>query len=117
MDQQQGYAYYEPAGTVLSQRFLDEAVMLYEQDRATDTLPTVVGIILISLVWTLRGNDKFGAVMLKECADMGYRLQLYQTTIDSVSPLNMMDPDIKAAASATAWGTFNWQMQVSNAWS
>lgn len=107
------YAHYEPSATVLSTRFLDEATVLYEEDRMMDTLPTTVAIILLSIVWTVRGNDKHGVVMLKECAEMGNRLQLYKMIRDCVPPLNIMDPDVRVAAAATAWGTFNWQMQVS----
>jgi hypothetical protein len=86
--------------------------MLYEEDRMMDTLPTVVGIILISMIWIVRGNDKYGVGMLKECAEMGGRLQLYKSIRDCVPPLNIMDADVKAAAAHTAWGTFNWQMQA-----
>jgi hypothetical protein len=105
------YAHYNPSATVLSTRFLDEAVLLYEQDRMMDTLPAMVGIMLISLIWIVRGNDKHGVGMLKECADMGGRLQLYKPILDCVPPLNIMDPDVRTAAAHTAWGTFNWQMQ------
>jgi hypothetical protein len=107
---QHGYAYFDPSGRALSTRFLDEAVLLYEEDRMIDTLPTVVSILLISLIRMVRGNDKYGMVMLKESADMGSRLQLYQMRRDCVPPLNITNPDVRAAASATAWGTFNWQM-------
>jgi hypothetical protein len=86
--------------------------MWYEEDRIVDTLPTVVGIILLSVIWTVRGNDKHGVIMLRESAEMGNRLQLYKTIRDCVPPLNIMDNDVRTAAAHTAWGTFNWQMQA-----
>lgn len=48
---------------------------------------------------------------LKESAGMAERLRLYNVEADaSPTPLNLDDDDIKTAAAATAWGSFNFQM-------
>lgn len=60
---------------------------------------------------TTMGNDKIGMKFLAENASMAERLQLYNVPADAPpSPLNLQDADLKTAAAATAWGSFNFQM-------
>lgn len=48
---------------------------------------------------------------LGESADMAERLHLYDVVADALpSPLDLDDDDIRTAAAATAWGSFNLQM-------
>src|ERR1700742_1080692 len=89
------YAHYEPTATKLSEKFLDEATMYYNEERKTGSLPTVAGAILISMNWIVLGNDKRGLSVLQECADMANRLHLYDDldVISSSSLLDLQDDD------------------------
>jgi hypothetical protein len=58
-------------------------------------------------------EDKKGAEFVYESYEMAKRSHLYDEPADNpIYPLNIEDGGVKAAASATAWGSFNWQMNV-----
>lgn len=63
------------------------------------------------MAWTTFGRDNLGMKFLGESADMAERLHLYNVVADALpSPLDLDDDDIRTAATATAWGSFNLQM-------
>jgi len=105
------YAYYEPAAYSLAHSFLHEASQLYDAVKDVDCLTTLASISLMCMAWTTFGNDKIGMKLLAESASMAQRLHLYNVPADtSSSPLDLQASNIKIAASATAWGSFNYQM-------
>lgn len=63
------------------------------------------------MAWTTFGRDNLGMEFLGESADMAERLHLYNVVAAALpSPLDLDDDDIRTAAAATAWGSFNLQM-------
>jgi hypothetical protein len=108
---QQSYAHYEPMAAALSAQFLDEALRIYDAEGGVDSLTTVAATSLMSMTWTTLGKDKAGRRLQVDSARMAERLQLYgESTVAANSPLELSDERVEAAACATAWGSFNFQM-------
>jgi hypothetical protein len=95
----------------MASEFLHEASRLYNTEKEIDRLTTVAASSMMCMALTTSGKDKIGRLLLSENAGMAKRLHLYDVPPDATSsPLNLQDSDIKTAAAATAWGSFNFQM-------
>jgi hypothetical protein len=111
----QGYTHFEPAAASFSYHFLTEAFRSWEEARTNDHLASVAALLLISLACNNFGEDKKGEEFVYESYKMAKRLHLYDCDdlpADIDDPLNMEDYDVRAAAAAAAWGSFDWQMKV-----
>lgn len=92
-------------------KFLDEASRIYETEKQSDSLTTVAATALMSMAWIMQGKDKIGRALLVENVRMAERLHLYNAPpYTSSGPLDLQNEDIRAAAAATAWGSFNFQV-------
>ena len=111
---QQSYAYYDTTAAALSRIFLEEASQIYDSERKTDRLTTITAATLLCMTWTTMGEDKKGYAFMSESAEMAKRLRLFDAPLDDLhcGPLDLHDDDVKTAASAVAWGTFNFLMKV-----
>ncbi|PVH95427.1 hypothetical protein DM02DRAFT_617915 [Periconia macrospinosa] len=113
----QSYAYYEPAVMPLVCEFLNEASQIYETEKESDSLTTVAATALMSMAWIMQGKDKTAVALLVENARMAERLHLYNaSSYTSSGPLDLQNEDIRAAAAATAWGSFNFQILMSTSY-
>ena len=87
-------------------------------EQGVDRLITVAATSIMSMTWTTPGKDKIGHRLQCDSADMAKRLCLYATD-DSIAYgprwVDFHDDNDRLAASATAWGSFNFQMQVTTA--
>ncbi|KAM0267911.1 hypothetical protein ACHAPA_005509 [Fusarium lateritium] len=110
----QSYAHYEPMVASLSKKFLDEALLIYNRERDVDRLTTVAATSIMSMTFTTLGRDKACSCIQYESACMAMRLGLYAGPGDSSrSPMDLGNEKVRRAASATAWGSFNFQMVMS----
>jgi hypothetical protein len=92
-------------------KFLDEASRIYDQERGRDRLTTVAATSIMSMTWTTLGKDRIGSSLQRDSAGMAQRLHLYDCDriVDGVE-LDSQNEEIQKAASAAAWGSFNFQM-------
>ncbi|KAF5588573.1 conidial development fluffy [Fusarium pseudocircinatum] len=110
----QSYAHYEPMAAILPNKFLDEALRIYDVEKGVDSLTTVAATSLMSMTWTTLGKDKAGHRLQEDSAKMAQRMRLYgESDASSCSPLDLSDERVEIAACATAWGSFNFQMVMS----
>ncbi|KAF5709501.1 conidial development fluffy [Fusarium mundagurra] len=110
----QSYAHYEPMAATLPKRFLDEALRIYDVEKAVDSLTTVAATSLMSMTWTTLGKDKAGRRLQEDSARMAQRMRLYgESDVSSCTLLDLSVERVEMAACATAWGSFNFQMVMS----
>ncbi|KAM7187410.1 hypothetical protein V8F20_010995 [Naviculisporaceae sp. PSN 640] len=114
----QSYAHYEPTAAALSERFLDEALRIFDIEGSEDRLTTLAATSLMSMTFTALGKDKAGRHLQQESSSMATRLGLYGESdgLPTTGPLDLNDEKVKLAASAAAWGSFNFHMVVSMSW-
>ncbi|KAI9158049.1 MFS general substrate transporter [Paramyrothecium foliicola] len=106
------YTSLDPTAAYLSREFFAEAAETWRQRREPDDLPTLSGIIFMSLICNNTGQDKSGFIYLQESANMGRRLHLFDQSSAPPFEVNVMrrDPEYYAAAATVAWSVFNWHM-------
>jgi len=91
---------------------------MYEVERDMDRPTTVAATSLMSMTWATLGKDKAGHGLQRESASMAKRLGLYSgdagdlSARGSLPTLDLGDEKVRRAAAATAWGSFNFQMQA-----
>lgn len=99
-------------GQNTTERFLDEAKMLQDQEQGRVSIPTVQALMLMYLTMTCLGRDRAGRTCRQIALDMVRRLQLESRYISNVVGATTTDGD-RALISKALWGLFLLETYVS----
>ena len=104
------YASVDPRVEEFTNLFCIEAEILWQTERETDSILNMVACQFLSLGYIGQAKNHAVLTYLQESCDMGVRMGLFGVD-ESLSFDELSAKDRKACA-YTAWGVFNWIMQV-----
>lgn len=84
--------------------------MLWQSERSSDSLNTLVAIQLHCMMLTAHGKDEQTPGLLLEGRRMAERMQLFGVRHDAALAASFaaLSPKWKRATAHTAWGVYNW---------
>ncbi|KAF9875312.1 hypothetical protein CkaCkLH20_07132 [Colletotrichum karsti] len=104
------YSPFDTNASAWADRFHLQADRELARGSPSNTLTTVVALLLIGVSNVLDGKDKEGLQFQRECVKVGKLMGLFGVKTSESSAMSWLTgyDDWTRAASYTAWGVFNW---------
>lgn len=108
--QKHSYSAVDVRSVALARFFLAETEMLWQSERSSDSLNTLVAIQLYCMMLTAQGKDEQTPDLLLEGRRMAERMRLFGVPHDAslAASFAALSPKWKRATAHTAWGVYNW---------
>ena len=105
---QYAYCAASPLAASYSYQFAAEAERMWQGDRTTDSLPSLVGLSFLFLFHGSHGQGELAQARLQDLAEMAPRMNLFGTpNVDGIKGISSLALDVQYATAFAGWGVFN----------